>query len=138
VVSGVPPSLRFGEASWRPAVAALWRGKLASAVVSGITSAKLTIPAPNCELKNFHPTSLMAMERESKVFLTSRDLTHRWTHLPRSCLRCAKAFGVSLDNSHLIKNMGKQPCLRPKSQVRCSLFYKADLFDEQVLIFCMA
>jgi len=28
VVSGVPPSLRFGEASWRPAVAALWRGKL--------------------------------------------------------------------------------------------------------------
>jgi hypothetical protein len=61
------------ETAWRgggvrrPAVAALWRGKLASGVVSGITTAKPTTPATNCELKNFHPTSFVAMERESEV-----------------------------------------------------------------------
>ena len=35
--------------------------------LGSVMAAKLTICAPNCELKNFHPTSLMAMERESEI-----------------------------------------------------------------------
>jgi hypothetical protein len=61
--TGVPPSPCFGAASWR----------MASGVVSGITNAKLTIPATNCELKNFHPALLLAMERKAG-FLMSRDI----------------------------------------------------------------